>query len=167
MSIPGSYRLSFYAKKPVFSLTIYKYILMALLTDTETTIPTNWELYSSFLYPTIGTNTILFNEQDELDDGDIALCNIQFYYIPPPSGPLTLTYKSFLIFQYLRTFKMSWLYKTWNYNFGTITTSQKYNNLYTNILANLLSKLRLKYKYVYTSHNGSISSFVAIIQNIK
>ena len=35
------------------------------LIDTITTTPTIWELYSDFVYPTIGTNTILFEGQDD------------------------------------------------------------------------------------------------------
>ena len=54
------------------------------LIDTITTTPTNWELYSNFVYPIVGTNTISFNGHNDSNDKDIDLTNIQFYNIPIP-----------------------------------------------------------------------------------
>ena len=39
-----------------------------VLIDTITPTPTNRELYSNFVYPTIGTNTTLFKGQDDIND---------------------------------------------------------------------------------------------------
>ena len=46
------------------------------------------------MYPTIGTNKILIKGRDDIYHKDIALTNIQFYYIPPPRTALTSTYNS-------------------------------------------------------------------------
>ena len=65
------------------NLQIY---LNDVLLDTITTVPTNWELYSTYAYPIVGINTIIFKGQDDINDKDIALTNIQFYYIQQSGG---------------------------------------------------------------------------------
>ena len=78
MIIPGSYRLfSYYAVRS-------SYFINNLQIDTMTTTPTNWKLYSYFVYPILGTKPNLFNGQDDSNNRDIALTNIQFHYIPNP-----------------------------------------------------------------------------------
>ena len=52
------------------------------------------KLYSNYVYPIVGTNTILFKGQDDINDKYIAFSNIQFYYIPPPGNPYTSVYNS-------------------------------------------------------------------------
>ena len=76
MIIPGSYRLSFYyAVRSSYLLNNLQIYLNGTLIDTITT-PTNWGIYSNYVYPIVGTNTILFKGQDDINDKDIALTNI-------------------------------------------------------------------------------------------
>ena len=88
MSIPGSDRLSFYfAIKSSYFLNILQIWLNGTLIDT---ITTTLEL----IYPTLGINAIIFQGQDGTNDKDLALCSIQFYYVPLPSGQIATTYNA-------------------------------------------------------------------------
>ena len=106
------------------------------------------------MYPTIGTNAILFKGQDDTNVNDIALTAIQFYYIPPPGIALTSTYNS------LKACNIYWPLKCLDGTrggttvIGTITISQQYNYSYTNIHANSSSVLGYQYSYTFSSKNG-------------
>ena len=73
------------------NLQIY---LNDVLIDTITTTPTNWELYSNYVYPLVGTNKITFQGQDDTNDKNIALSNIQLYYITTPGIAYTSVFNS-------------------------------------------------------------------------
>ena len=92
--------LSFYnAKRARYFLNNLQIYLNDVLFDTITTIPKNWELYSYYVYPIVGTYTILFKGQDDINDRNIALSNIQFFYLHQESHTrLYLIYLKLLIF---------------------------------------------------------------------
>ena len=58
------------------------------------TITTKCELYSTYVHSIVVTNTILFKEQDDTNDKNIAFIIIQCYHIPPPGTAPTSTYVS-------------------------------------------------------------------------
>ena len=55
-----------------FFLNNIKIYSNGTLINKITTIPTNWELYSNYVYRSIGTNKILFKGQDDINVKDIA-----------------------------------------------------------------------------------------------
>ena len=115
------------------------------------------------VYPNIGTNKSLFKGKDDINDKDIALTNIQCYYIPPPGGTAyTSTYNS------LKACNIYGNLKALGYTRGGVSLegrifADRYYNYNYKILPTIpITVLGYQYNYIFTSRNDSISGFVGI-----
>ena len=123
-----SYILTFYYCSrdgyPFNNLQIY---LNGVLTDTILSSAAGWNLYTSvFLYPTLGSNTIIFQGQDPVNDSAIALTKIQFYDCSIIPVATYNTFKPTVIYGYLTL--SDYIDNSGKTISAVITTSQlKYN----------------------------------------